>query len=156
MAYRGTSSSDCAPLGVCSVSIDESGREHPIVLYDGVCNYCNALCNFAIRRDPHKRLRFAHLQSELGQHLLRKYRLPEDLDSVVVVVDGAAYIKSDATIRMSPYLTGVARAGSLLRFVPRAIRDAVYDYIARHRYAWWGKQEQCIVPTKDVRDRFLT
>ena len=129
--------------------------EHPIILYDGVCNYCNSIANFIIRHDPNKRFRFAHLQSDLGQELLKKHQLPAGLDSVVLVENGAAYIKSDATIRIAPHLSGAARFGSLLRFMPRFIRDLGYDIIARYRYQLWGKQDSCIIPTPDVRDRFL-
>lgn len=130
--------------------------DNPIILYDGVCNYCNGICNYVIRHDPSKRFRFAHLQSAKGRELLEKYGFPGDmLDSVVLIEDGKAYTKTDATIHMAPYLTGIARLGALLRFVPRFLRNIGYDIVARNRYKWWGKQDECIVPTPDVRDRFL-
>ena len=131
--------------------------EHPVILFDGVCNYCNAVCNFIIRHDPAGRFRFAPLQSAIGQALLEKYRLSKEaLDTVVLIEDDAAYTKSDVTVRVAPHLTGVARLGTLLKLVPSAIRNAGYDLISRNRYAWWGKHDTCIVPSPDVRDRFLS
>lgn len=130
--------------------------EPPIILYDGVCNYCNAVCNFIIRHDPKKHFRFTHLQSPKGQELLRQYGFaPDMLDSVVLIESGKAYLKTDVTIRMAPRLSGVARLGVLLRMVPRSIRNLGYDIIARNRYKWWGKQDTCIVPTPDIRERFI-
>ena len=130
--------------------------EHPILLYDGVCNYCNAVCNFITRRGPAKRFRFAHLQSPLAQQLLTSHGLPANmLDSVVLIEDGRAYLKSDVTIRIAPHLTGPAKLAVLLRLLPRSLRDLGYDVVARNRYRWWGKQNACIVPTPAIRDRFL-
>jgi len=131
--------------------------EHPVILFDGVCNFCNAVCNFIIRHDSSQRFRFAHLQSSVGQAMLVEHGFaPDVLDSVVLIEDGKAYLKSDVTIRMARHLTGVAKLGTLLRFVPRPVRDFGYDIVARNRYRWWGKQDVCIVPTPEVRDRFLT
>ncbi|MDZ4860570.1 MAG: thiol-disulfide oxidoreductase DCC family protein [Candidatus Hydrogenedentes bacterium] len=137
------------------MSNNAAETEHPIILYDGVCNYCNRICNYMIRHDPAKHFRFAHLQSAIGQELLKKYGLSPELDSVVLIEGNSAYIKSDATIHMAPRLSGSAKFGALLRFVPRRIRNYGYDFIARNRYKWWGKQDACIIPTPDVRDRFL-
>lgn len=131
--------------------------EHPIILYDGVCNYCNAVCNFIIKHDPAKRFRFTHLQSPKGQELLRQYGFaPDMLDSVVLIENGKAYLKTDVTIRMAPHLSGVARLGVLMRIIPRSIRNFGYDIIARNRYKWWGKRDACIVPTPDTRERFIS
>ena len=130
--------------------------DHPVILFDGVCNYCNSVCNFIIARDPEKHFRFAHLQSDAGRELLQHYGFaPDMLDSVVLIRNGKAYVKTDATIQLAPCLSGIARFGGLLRFVPRFIRDIGYDIVARNRYKWWGKQDACIVPTADIRDRFL-
>ncbi len=135
----------------------ETTAEHPIVLFDGVCNYCNSILNYIIKHDHKKRFRYAHLQSNTGQDLLEQYGFPRDmLDSVVLIENGKAYIKTDVTARVAPHLSGIAKLGVVLRFVPRAIRDFAYDIIARNRYKWWGKQDACIVPTPDVRDRFLS
>ncbi|MCC6154787.1 MAG: thiol-disulfide oxidoreductase DCC family protein [Candidatus Hydrogenedentes bacterium] len=135
---------------------DAATAENPIILFDGVCNYCNSILNYIIKHDHKKRFRFAHLQSNAGQDLLEKYGFPRDmLDSVVLIENGKAHIKTDVTIRIAPHMGGIARVAVLLRFVPRFIRDFGYDVIAHNRYKWWGKQNACIVPTPDVRDRFL-
>ncbi|MCC6796220.1 MAG: thiol-disulfide oxidoreductase DCC family protein [Candidatus Hydrogenedentes bacterium] len=136
--------------------VDAATAEHPIILFDGVCNYCNSILNYIIKHDHKKRFRFAHLQSNAGQDLLEQYGFPRDmLDSVVLIENGKAYTKTDVTIRIAPHMSGIAKFAVLLRILPRAIRDIGYDFIARNRYKWWGKQEACIVPTPDVRDRFL-
>ena len=130
--------------------------DHPIILFDGVCNCCNSACNFIIAHDPAKYFRFAHLQSAVGRDLLTKHGFAQDkCDSIVLIENGSAYLKTDATIRIAPHLSGAARLGVLLRFVPRFLRDFGYDIVARNRYRWWGRQDACIVPTPDVRDRFL-
>lgn len=130
--------------------------DHPVILFDGVCNYCNSICNFIIKHDPGKHFRFAHLQSKAGRDLLAQYGFaPDMLDSVVLIENGAAYLKTDVTIHMARHLTGIVRWAVLLRLVPRFIRNIGYDIIARNRYRWWGKQDACIVPTPDVRDRFI-
>ena len=136
--------------------VDAATAEYPIILFDGVCNYCNSILNYIIKHDHKKRFRFAHLQSNAGQDLLEKYGFPRDmLDSVVLIENGKAYTKTDVTIRIAPHMSGIAKFAVLMRFLPRAIRDIGYDIVARNRYKWWGKQETCIVPTPDVRERFL-
>lgn len=123
----------------------------------GVCNYCNSILNYIIKHDHKKRFRYAHLQSNADQDLLEKFGFPRDmLDSVVLIENGKAYIKTDVTARVAPHLSGIAKLGVVLRIIPRAIRDFGYDIIARNRYKWWGKQDACIVPTPDVSDRFLS
>jgi predicted DCC family thiol-disulfide oxidoreductase YuxK len=129
----------------------------PIVLFDGVCNLCNRLTRFVIEHDPAPaRFRLATLQSEAGRSLLRAHGLPEDdLDTFVLVEGDRAWVRSTAALRLLALLGPPWSLLAILRSVPRPLRDAVYRWIARHRYAWWGKREQCMVPTPDVRSRFL-
>jgi predicted DCC family thiol-disulfide oxidoreductase YuxK len=130
--------------------------EHPVILFDGVCNYCNALVNWVMRLDRKGVFRFATLQSEHGRALLRQYGLPEEqLDSVVLVEKGKAYIKSDAALRIGHHLPWWLQETRVLWVVPRPFRDAIYDFIARNRYKWFGKKESCMVPTAEQRERFL-
>lgn len=134
-----------------------SDSDHPILLYDGVCNLCNGVTQFVIRRDPAPgKFRFAALQSDAGRALLRKHGLPEDsLDTFVMVEKGRAYLRSTAGLHV---LRGLGFPWSVaypLILVPRALRDAVYDWIARNRYSWFGRQESCVVPTPEIRSRFL-
>ncbi|MCA8831222.1 thiol-disulfide oxidoreductase DCC family protein [Hymenobacter pini] len=129
-----------------------------IILFDGVCNLCNGFVQFIIRHDAAGRFRFAALQSEEGQAILRQYQLPTptEPDSVVLVMGGQAYTHSAAALHILRGLGGgwwwLAGLGLL---VPRRLRDAVYRLIARHRYRWFGRQEACWLPTPELRARFL-
>ncbi|WP_426492787.1 thiol-disulfide oxidoreductase DCC family protein [Hymenobacter sp. 102] len=129
-----------------------------IILFDGVCNLCNGFVQFVIRHDAAGRFRFAALQSEAGQALLRQHRLPTptEPDSVVLVMGDRAYMHSAAALRILRGLTGGWRwLAGLGLLVPRRLRDAVYRLIARHRYQWFGRQEACWMPTPELRARFL-
>ena len=133
---------------------DQSG--HALVLFDGVCNLCNASVNFIIDRDPAGYFTFAALQHEAVPPLLAAHDLSDDyLDSVVLLEDGRLYAKSDAALRIARRLNGAWPVLYAFRAVPRPLRDAVYDWVARNRYRWFGKQETCRVPTPELRARFL-
>jgi predicted DCC family thiol-disulfide oxidoreductase YuxK len=130
--------------------------EGPVLLFDGVCNLCNGVVQFIIRHDPEGTVSFAPLQSETGRRLLeRTGRTDPDLDSVILVEGSDSYVKSTAALRVARYLEQPYALLWLLRFVPRVIRDAGYDIVADHRYDWFGRREECMVPTPDVRGRFL-
>ncbi|MGK2862592.1 MAG: thiol-disulfide oxidoreductase DCC family protein [Chitinophagaceae bacterium] len=129
--------------------------EEKIVLFDGVCNYCNAMVNFAIRFDKKALLKFAALQSEAGVLFKKKYNIPAEIDSVIFIDQGKAYYHSDAALRIAFYLHWPAKALYGLIIVPGFIRQPVYKWIARNRYKWFGKKETCMIPTKEVRNRFL-
>ncbi|MBM4385176.1 MAG: thiol-disulfide oxidoreductase DCC family protein [Deltaproteobacteria bacterium] len=128
----------------------------PILLFDGVCNLCNGTVQWVIAHDPEARIRFASLQSEAGRALVAKHGLPPDAMDTVVLVDGERHwVKSSAALEVLGRVGGAWRLAALLRFVPRPLRDAVYDVVARNRYGWWGKREECWVPTPELRARFL-
>jgi len=130
--------------------------DHPVLLFDGVCNLCNGAIQFVIPRDPDGVLRFAPLQSDLGITVRASAGLStDDLETVVLVDDGKAYTKSDAAIRVGEHLGGVYRLLSLGRLVPRGLRDRIYDFVAENRYDWFGKKDQCMIPDEDVSSRFL-
>ncbi|WP_132058623.1 thiol-disulfide oxidoreductase DCC family protein [Halorussus amylolyticus] len=136
-----------------SAEIPDGG---PIVLFDGVCNLCNGFVQFIVPRDPEGRFRFASLQSEVGQRLLAERGLPTDeLESLVLVEGDDWYVKSSAVARIAAHLGGVYAPISALRFVPRPIRDWAYDFVAARRYRWFGKKDQCTIPSGDVGARFL-
>lgn len=127
-----------------------------VVLFDGVCNLCNGSVQFIVRHDPAGRFRFASLQSREGQALLRRHGLdPADLFSVILVEGGRAYSRSDAALRIAGGLSGGWRAAGALRVVPRPLRDLVYGWVARNRYRWFGRQDACMIPTPELRGRFL-
>lgn len=129
---------------------------NPIVLFDGVCNLCNGSIQFLIKRDPQARFRFASLQSETGQKLQADLGMdPQALDSVVLVEGDRWYKESDAALRIARSLPGAWKLLAAFRIVPRPLRDAVYRWIARNRYRWFGKAETCWLPTPELRGRFL-
>lgn len=130
--------------------------EHPILLFDGVCNLCEASVHFIIKRDPKAIFRFASLQSPDGQVLLEKFNLARDDFDTMVLIEGArCYLRSAAGLRIARRLSGAWPLLSAFLILPRFLRDAIYRWIATNRYRWFGKKEACLVPTSDIRSRFL-
>ncbi len=140
----------------------------PVVLFDGTCNFCDGAVQFVIDHERSSTLRFAALQSEAGTALLDRSMRPEhakklregvtgdgDPDSVALIENGKVYTHSTGALRIARYLRWPWSWLSALWIVPRPIRDAVYRWFARHRYAWFGKSEQCRVPTPELRARFM-
>ena len=133
---------------------DLSGTTHPVVLFDGVCNLCNASVTFLIDRDPEATFRFAPLQSDVGRALVADCDL-EGEDSIVLVEDGRCYIRSDAALRIAGQMRAPWPLLRALRVVPRPLRDFIYRGIAARRYRWFGKEAACRLPTPDLKRRFL-
>lgn len=128
----------------------------PVILFDGVCNFCNGAVNFTLKRDRNKKIRFAPLQSEAGKALTKQFGLPEhDLRSFLLIENGKLYNRSTAALRVCRYLSGLWPLCYGLIIIPAFIRNAVYDFIAKNRYKWFGQKEECMVPTPDMRARFL-
>jgi predicted DCC family thiol-disulfide oxidoreductase YuxK len=126
-----------------------------VILFDGVCNFCNASINFVIDRDAARRFRFASLQSDFGQRLLAENnRQLTDFDTVLLLREGKLYEKSDAALEIARYLKGWSWL-YLFRFVPRFIRDFFYDIIAKNRYRLFGKSESCRIPTPEEKKLFV-
>lgn len=129
---------------------------HPIILFDGVCNLCNSSVQYVIKHDPNELFRFASLQGNTGQQLLKQYGLStNDMNSFILVRDNKAYTRSAAALNVAKQLTGFAKLLYGFIIVPPFIRDAVYDLIARNRYKWFGKKDSCMIPTAALRSRFL-
>lgn len=130
--------------------------DKPIILFDGICNFCNTMVNFIIRHDKKKVFLFCALQSEAGKKLLQQYNLNwKRSDSFVLIEDGKAYQKSNASLKLYNKLPWYWKWTQLFWIVPKFIRDGVYNLIAKNRYRWFGKKEECMVPAREVRDRFL-
>jgi len=132
-----------------------------VVLFDGVCNLCDGLVQFIIRHDRAGRFRFAALQSAAGQALLAAHGLPplaagHDPNSVLLVSGGQVYSHSVAVLRIARELGWPWRLAAVGSLVPRIWRDALYRYVARHRYRWFGRQESCMLPTPELQSRFLS
>ena len=127
-----------------------------IILFDGVCNFCNGSVNFIIERDREGYFKFAPLQSEIGEKLLAEHGVNKaETDSVVLIEDGKAYTHSTAALRVARKLTGAWKWFYYLIFVPRPVRDAFYKLFARYRYKLFGKKDECMLPTPEIRTRFL-
>lgn len=127
-----------------------------IVLFDGVCNFCNATVNWIIRQDREKKFKFAPLQSEFGQQQRAKFGLSDDIDSIVLIDDGQAYTHSTAALRIAKALGGIWSLGYTGILVPRVLRDWFYKLFAANRYRIFGKKDVCTMPTADVRERFVS
>ncbi len=162
--------------------ISNDGHAHPVLLFDGICNLCNWAVEFTIARDAGGYIRFASLQSKTAQQLLSHYtpatekglaadfgaRFNADLNaelmddsplntfqSVVLLEGGEIYTESTAALRLLRYLRMPWPLFSVFQMIPRPARDAMYRFIAKHRYHWFGKREACMVPSPDVAIRFL-
>ena len=126
-----------------------------IILFDGVCNFCNGAVNFIIRHDRAGKFKFAPLQSEVGEQLKRQHGIGEDVDSIVLIEDGKAYMHSSAALRVARGLGGIWSMGYAFIIVPAAVRDWFYKLFARYRYQLFGKKDACMMPTPEIRERFL-
>lgn len=122
-----------------------------IVLFDGTCNLCNASVQFIIRHDAQGRFQFASLQSPTGQRLSG----PDAPDSIVYLRDSTKFTQSTAALYIAKDLSGFVRLAFLCILIPRPLRDQLYDFVARHRYRWFGQRDACMMPTPEIRDRFL-
>ena len=128
----------------------------PILLFDGACNFCNGVVNFIIRHDREGKFRFASLQSEAGRSLLQQRGLGDLPLSTSVLIEGdRTSLNSDGMLRAARLLGGVFSLLAPLRFLPRPLRDLAYRVFARNRYRLFGQSDQCLVPTPELRRRFL-
>ena len=129
---------------------------HSIILFDGVCNLCNGAVNFVIKRDPRNVFKFTPLQEKQGVLLLKKHAVDSrKLDSIMLIENGNVYIKSSAALRIARKMSNLWPLFFVLLIIPSFIRDGVYDFIAKNRYKWFGKKEQCIIPTPGLKEKFL-
>jgi len=131
-----------------------------LVLYDGVCALCNGTVKFLLRIDHRNVLAFAPLQGQTAARLAERYGFPTDVRSIVYVRSFGlkherVHTKSEAVLRVMGDVGGVWWLVSVLRVVPRFLRDPVYDFVARNRYRWFGKYDQCPLPPPELRGRFL-
>jgi len=132
-------------------------NDNPVIFFDGVCNLCNSSVQFIIRHDPKERFRFAALQSDAGKKAVaalstQQHQLP---DSIILLQNGKYYTKSTAALLIARQLSGLLPllyAGIVL---PSFIRDSIYNVVAKNRYKWFGKQNECMMPTATLKQRFL-
>lgn len=129
---------------------------HPsLVLYDGLCNFCDASVKFIWKHNKTGSIHFASLQSETGQALLKKHQIPTDIDSFIFIDNGKAYLESDAALQVARHLDKPWSFLRIGRLFPRPLRNAGYQIIARNRYKWFGQKEACEIPPPEVRARFI-
>lgn len=136
--------------------IREELRHKSILLFDGYCNLCSSAVQFMASREKNHHMHFTSLQSPVGRELLAHYGIdPATTDSLVLIENDKAYVKSGAALRTTRYMKGLYPLLKGLLIVPPFIRNFVYDFIAKHRYKWFGKAESCMLPDKDMARRFL-
>lgn len=139
--------------------MEQTGREpgqKKIVLFDGVCNLCSSSVQFILKRDKKNQFLFGSLQGKYGQDALQKFGLPQDeFNSFMLLEGGELYTKSSGALRMLKYLGGGWQLLYVFIIIPKFIRDAVYSVIAKNRYRWFGKKEECWLPTPEIKKKFL-
>ena len=127
-----------------------------IILFDGLCNLCNGSVQFIINRDSKKKFSFASLQSTFGKNQLNTFGLStHQLYCIILIKDGKVLQKSNAALDIAKNLNGLWPALYFFKVIPHFIRDWVYDVLAKNRYAWFGKKDSCIIPTPELKSRFL-
>lgn len=126
-----------------------------IVLFDGVCNMCNSFVQFVIKRDPKGVFKFASLQSNSGSSILNHHEYRKDLHSIVLIDGDTLYTESTAILHIVSHLSGPVRILSLFKMVPKPLRDRLYQFGAKYRYLLFGKQTSCMIPTKEIKSRFI-
>ncbi|MDF2448143.1 MAG: hypothetical protein K0R26_647 [Bacteroidota bacterium] len=128
----------------------------PVLLFDGFCNLCHASVQFVLKHEKKPDLLFCSLQSEKGLQLLKAHSIdPQVTNSLVLIENGKAYKKSSAALRVTKYLRGAFQLSLFFMIIPAFIRNAVYDFISKNRYKWYGKKETCIIPVSEMKSRFL-
>ncbi|HET9745090.1 MAG TPA: thiol-disulfide oxidoreductase DCC family protein [Chitinophagaceae bacterium] len=130
-------------------------KDNPVILFDGVCNLCTGSVQFILKRDEEKKFLFASLQSPYGQDLLKQFDLPNNtFNSFILYQDEKIYTRSTAALKIFQQLKGWKWV-RIFGIVPKFIRDAVYNLIANNRYKWFGKKDECWLPTPELKARFL-
>lgn len=127
-----------------------------IILFDGICNLCNSFVQRVIKNDSKNIFKFASLQSDFGQNFLKTNHLDHRELKTIILVDGEKfYTKSTAALKIGKELKGIYQISSILIWIPRPIRDFVYDIVSRNRYSWFGRQDSCWIPTPELKNKFI-
>ncbi len=133
-----------------------NSKEKKIIIFDGVCNFCNWSVNFVIKRDKHKIFMFAPSQGIAGKNLLEKYQLENTCnESIILIFDDSFFVKSEAILEIFKYLGSGWVFMKYLKVFPRKLRDWGYSVFGKHRYSLFGKRDTCMIPSDDVKERFL-
>ncbi|NUY79962.1 thiol-disulfide oxidoreductase DCC family protein [Flavobacterium sp. MAH-1] len=139
------------------MKLSELPKGKKIILFDGVCNLCDSFVQFVIKRDKKDEFRFVPLQSELGEKILEHIGIDrEHIDSMVLYEPGVAYFyKSSAAIEIAKSLGGLMSLSVSFKLIPNFLRNKIYDYVAKNRYKWYGKKDSCMIPTPELKAKFL-
>ncbi len=131
------------------------GKVEGVIVFDGSCTMCHTAVQFLLKRDKDQFYKFTSSQSDVGKQLKEKYKIPEDIDSLIVIESDRAFIYSDAVLQIIPKLPWPWQFGRLLRFIPPVIRHRLYRLVAKNRHRFFKKSENCRLPTREERQRFL-
>jgi predicted DCC family thiol-disulfide oxidoreductase YuxK len=131
--------------------------EKKIILFDGLCNLCNNSIQFIIERDKNDVYRFAALQSEIGKKMVDERNIDNSqVDSIILIEPGIAYYtKSSAALKIGKSFGGLWSLLGIFEWIPEKISNLLYDFIAKNRYKWFGKKEECMIPTPELKSKFL-
>lgn len=132
-------------------------KDKKIILFDGVCNLCDSFVQYVIKRDKKDVFRFVALQSDLGQEILKHIGIDtKNIDSIILYEPGIAYFyKSSAAIEIAKHLGGFLGLSVVFKIIPTFLRNPIYDYVAKNRYKWYGKKDACMIPTPELKAKFL-
>jgi len=137
--------------------MEELPKDKKIILFDGVCNLCDASIQYIIKKDTKDAFRFVAIQSELGQKIIDYIKVDtKKTDSIILYIPGKAYfVKADAAFNIAKELGGLISLTSYLSFLPKILKDFGYDFVAKNRYKWYGKKDNCMIPTPELKSKFL-
>lgn len=134
----------------------DSQNDISIILFDGVCNFCNSSVNKIIKYDKKNKFKFAALQSDTGKKILEKHAIDSTkIDSIILIENDNAFIKSTAVLKIAKHLSGLYPIAYGFIIIPAFVRNIVYNFIARNRYKWFGKKNSCMIPTAEVKEKFI-
>ncbi len=136
--------------------MQNSSEKKSIILFDGMCNFCNTSVNKIIKYDKKNVFKFAAIQSDAGKKLLTELSIDTlKIDSILLIEKNTLFTKSTAVLKIAKQLSGLYKLGYAFIIIPPFIRDTIYDFIAKNRYKWFGKKESCMIPSIEVREKFL-
>lgn len=127
-----------------------------VILFDGECNFCDAIVQFMIKRDKKALYRFASIQSDVGQQIIKQCNAPTNIDSFMLIEGHNCFYKSTAALRVCKNLNGLWKLFYCLLIIPKRARDYLYHIVAKNRYKWFGKKDSCMLPSPEIKKRFLS
>ncbi len=138
-------------------TLKEIAPNQKIILFDGVCNLCNSSIQFIIKYDKNDSFKFASIQSNLGQEIIKHIKISAQIDSIILFeTPNTYYYKSKAVTQIAKTLGGYFKIVLIYNLLPIKTQDSIYDIIAKNRYKWFGKKENCLLPSKKTKDKFFS